>query len=75
MFWMDVYDFYSHTSVPTQMWTIYIALIEIAHLTTYTKWLLLYEWESQAFFPVGRGIWFEPRAFSLLWSFERGRRR
>ena len=57
-----MYMIFSHISVPAQMWTIYIALIEIAHLTTYTKWLLLYEWESQAFFPVGRGIWFEPRA-------------
>lgn len=25
-------------------------------------WLLLYEWEWFEFFPVGRGIWFEPRA-------------
>ena len=29
---------------------------------------LLYEWESQAFFPVGRGIWFEPRAVLPLHS-------
>ena len=44
--------------------------LEVTSTTIHRRKLswLLYEWESQAFFPVGRGIWFEPRAVLPLHS-------